>query len=35
MCAWASVSQLLPHTSATIQFKVLMSLQIDAEFEKE
>jgi hypothetical protein len=35
MCAWASVSQFLPHNSATLQFQVLMSMQMDAEFRKE
>ena len=35
MCAWASVSQFLPHNSATIQYQVLMSMQMDAEFIKE
>jgi hypothetical protein len=35
MCAWASVSQFLPRNSATLQFQVLMSMQMDAEFKKE
>jgi hypothetical protein len=35
MCAWASVSQFLPHNSATLQFQVLMSMQMDAEFKKK
>jgi hypothetical protein len=35
MCAWASVSQFLPHNSATLQFQVLMSMQMDACLIKE
>jgi len=35
MCAWASVSQFLSHDSATLQFQVLMRVQVDAEFKKE
>ena len=35
MCAWASAPQFLPHNSAKLQFQVLMSMQMDAEFEKE
>ena len=35
MCAWASVSQILPHNFATLQFQNLMSMQMDAEFNKE
>ena len=35
MCAWASVSQFSPHNSATLQFQVLMSMQMDAYLEKE
>ena len=35
MCAWASAPQFLPHNSATIQFQVLMNMQMDAEFKKE
>ena len=35
MCAWASVSQFLPHNSATHQFQVLMSMQMDAYLRKE
>jgi hypothetical protein len=34
MCAWASLSQFLPHNSATLQFQVL-SMQMDAKFIKE
>jgi len=34
MCAWASVFQFLTHNSATVQFKVLMSIQMDAYFKK-
>jgi len=35
MCAWASVSQFSPHNSATLQFQVLMSMQMDAYLKKE
>ena len=35
MSARASVSQSLPHNSATFQFYVLMSMQMDAEFKKK
>ena len=35
MCAWASAPPFLPHNSATIQFQVLMSMQMGAEFKKE
>jgi hypothetical protein len=35
MCAWASVSQFLPHNSATLQFQVLMSMQMDACLKKK
>jgi hypothetical protein len=35
MCAWASVSQFLPHNSAPLQLHILVSMQMDAEFEKE
>jgi len=35
MCAWAYVSQFLPHNPATSQLWVLMSMQMDAEFKKE
>jgi hypothetical protein len=35
MCAWASVSQFLPHNSATIQFQILMSMQVDEEYKTE
>jgi len=35
MCAWASVSKFLPHNSATLQFQVLVSMQMDVEFKKE
>ena len=35
MCAWASVSQFLPHNSATLQFQVLMNMQMDAYLKKE
>jgi len=35
MCAWASVSQCLPHSPATFQFQILLSMQMDAEFKKE
>ena len=35
MCAWASVSQSLPHNSATFQFQLLESMQMDAEYKKE
>jgi hypothetical protein len=35
MCAQASVSQFWPHNSATLQFQVLMIVQMDAEFKKE
>ena len=35
ICAWASVSRFLLHNSATVQFQVLMSMQMDAEFKKE
>ena len=35
MCAWASVSQFLPHNSATLQFQVLISMQMDAYLKKE
>ena len=34
MCAWASVSQLLPHNSATLLFQFLMSMQMDACLKK-
>jgi hypothetical protein len=34
MCAWASVSQLLPHNSATLQFQILMSMQMDTELKR-
>ena len=34
-CAWASVSQFLPHNSATLQSQVLMSMQMDAHLKKE
>jgi hypothetical protein len=34
MCAWTSVSQFLPHKSATIQSQVLMSMQMDATIIK-
>jgi hypothetical protein len=34
MCAWASVSQLLPHNSATIQFHVLVSMQVGCRIWK-
>jgi len=33
--AWASVSQFLPHNSATLQFQVLMSMQMVAYLKKE
>ena len=32
MCAWATVSQFLPHNSAILQFQILM---MDGEFKKE
>jgi len=35
MCAWASVSQFLPHDSAALEFQVLMSMQMDAYLKKE
>ena len=35
MCAWASVYQFLPHNHATLQFQVLMSMQMDAYLKKE
>jgi len=35
MSVWASVSQFLPHNSATFEFQVLMSMQMDAKFNKE
>jgi len=35
MCAWASVSQVLPHNSATLQFQVLMGMQMDVFLKKE
>jgi len=35
MCARASVSQVSPHKSATVQFQVLMSMQMDVEVKKE
>ena len=35
MCAWASVSQFLPRNSATLQFYVLICMQIDACLIKE
>jgi hypothetical protein len=35
MCAWAFVSQDLPPNSVTLQFQVLMSMQMDVEFKKE
>jgi len=35
MCAWASVSQFLPHNSAPLQLHILVSMQMDAEFKKE
>jgi hypothetical protein len=35
MCAWASVSQFLPHYSAPLQLHILVSMQMDAEFKKE
>jgi hypothetical protein len=35
MCTRASVSKVLPHNSATLQLQVLVSMQMDAEFEKE
>jgi len=35
MCAWAFVSQFLPHNSATLQFQILMSMQMDAKFKTE
>ena len=34
-CAWASVSRFLPHISATLQFQVLMSMQMEAYLKKE
>ena len=34
MCAWASMSQFLPHNSETLQFQVL-SMQMDAKSKKE
>jgi hypothetical protein len=34
-CARASVSQFLPHNSATLEFQVLMSMQMDAYLGKE
>ena len=34
MCARASAPPFLPHNSATIQFQVLMSMQMGAEFKK-
>jgi len=34
-CAWASVSQFLPHNSTTLQFKVLMGMQMDAFLKNE
>ena len=34
MCAWATVSQFLPRNSATLQFQVLMSMQMDAYLKK-
>ena len=34
-CAWASISQFLSHNSATLQFQVLMSMQMDAYLKKE
>jgi len=33
--AWASISHFLPHNSATFQFKVLMSMQIDTYLKME
>jgi hypothetical protein len=35
MCAWASASQFLSHNSATIQFQVVVIMQMDAKIEKE
>jgi hypothetical protein len=35
MCSWASVPQFLPHNSATLQFQVLISMQMDAYLNKE
>ena len=35
MCAWASVSQFLPHNSATLPFQVLMNTQMDAFLKRE
>jgi hypothetical protein len=36
MCAWASVSQILPHNSTTLKLRVLMSMQMmDVEFKKQ
>ena len=35
MCACVSVSQFLPHNSATLQLQVLMSMQMNAAFDKE
>jgi len=35
MCEWATVSQVLPHNSATLHLQVLVNMQMDAEFEKE
>jgi hypothetical protein len=35
MCAWASVSQFLPHNSVPLQLHILVSMQMDAEFKKE
>ena len=34
-CAWAVVSQFLPHNSATLQFQVVINMQMDAEIKKE
>ena len=34
-CVHGPVSQSLPHNSATVQFQVLVSMQMDAEFKKE
>ena len=35
VCGWASVSPFLPRYSATLQFQVLMSMQMDAYLKKE
>jgi len=35
MCAWAYVSQCLPHNPATLQLQVLTSMQMGAYLKKE